>query len=409
MLLNHRFDETAFRMHRWLLVWRIPATTFAIGVVSSAVVNIFTDTAATTFVIIIWRMTDRNSPLSYLMLFSVLMMIFFWIGERGLSRFCKRCRWDIQLADLVRKRTSDSILKHSGSGITLGENLTMQLCPELHRGWDIDRIQIRWESGTQFYVMSQNEARKYSDFREQNKSKRWYLEKNDGISVRLVKNPTSFTDSPELILEVEQCRYSQVQFTNRELATNDSKRNTCIENAISGQLRFANTFVLHIVVITSDKQILATLSSEKKDYFANSWSFSIEEQLRVADIDSANTTAGLVNWVKRALFEELGVTNDSFQLNNIRIISVFLEGHNLNSGLCCVVKLSIDKETLDAAIKVHRQDVEFVDHNYYSYEQAVKLLRYPDLKMHPTSEYRLFLALSYLLTPPLLAHKLFGT
>lgn len=401
-------EETTFRVRDWLLAWRIPATTFAIGVVSSAIVNIFTDSSATSFKIIFGRMTDGNSPLYYLMSLTIFTMIVFWIGEIGLSVYCKRLRWDIRLAKLIRNRTNESILKYSGSGLTVGDNLTLQLCPELHRGWEVDSIQLCWDDGSQFFTMLSEELRRYSAFREKNKSKRWYLEQNDGISVRLVRNPISFIDSPELILSVERCRYSQVQFTNRELAQNKKLKESLMDLAIyeSQYIKFANTFVLHVLVITRDKHILATLSSDKKDYFSNSWSFSFEEQLKQEDIDTLKPHEGIKKWITRALFEELGVTSDDFEMRNFRVLSVFLEG-NLNCGLCCIVKLSLDKDALDDVI-MHRQEVEFVDRQYFSYKDAIAELRNRTLQMHPTSEYRLYLAMSHLYTPPGLAYELFG-
>jgi hypothetical protein len=376
------------------------------GAVLSAVVNVFTGDEAKTWEFIVARMTDPHRPLFYFELIVIVSMLLFWFGEWGISSYCNRRRWEVQLAQLARRRTGPAIALFSSSVITWGENLTLQLCPDF-RGWAIDTIELRWIRGGHSFVLPSHDQRQYDTFRENNKTQRWYL--NDGASkVRLTKNPISFTDSPELILEVQRCKYSEIQYTNRVLATNHNRRQECLQAVVAGDIPFANTFVIHAVIITSDELILATLSSNKKDFFGGCWSFSIEEQLRPDDLAGSDVHNRVLVWMKRSLLEELGVSDPDYAVENLRVLSVFIEGHNLNCGLCCVVSLSIPSATLGAIISaIPRPDTEFTEHKFFPIKDAIELLRVPNIPLHPTSEYRLFLALCYLLDPPRLAGKLF--
>lgn len=407
MKLIKRFDELAFLLRGWLLKRRNTVTSLCIGAIIGVVVNVFTGDNAVSWQFIFDRMTDRNLPMFYLLIIIIFLMLLVWFGELGLAYYCKSRRWELLLANLARERTGRAIAPFSSSVITWGENLTLQLCPDFQFGWKIDTIKLRWVKGGHEFALLPEDKKRYDTFREDNKTKRWYL--NDGVSSRLVKNPVSFTDTPELILEVQKCKYSQVQYTNHCLATDHYRRQEYLQSVVNGDIPFANVFVIHAVVITGDNKILATLSSTKKDYFGGCWSFSIEEQLRAEDLENVDVYRRTVTWMKRALLEELGVTESDYLLDNVRVLSVFIEGHNLNCGLCCVVRLSIESANLSAIISAKpRADTEFTDHKFYTVDDAIELLRHPDIPLHPTSEYRLFLTLCHLLTPPILARKLFN-
>lgn len=399
-------DEFAFLLRGWMDKWRKPATSLCIGALIGTIINILTGDNAVTIRFIYERMTNTSLPLFYFLLVIVFLMLFFWAGELGIGYYCKSRRWELLLANLAKERTGRSIAQFSSSVITWGENLTLQLCPDLQFGWKIDSIELRWVKGAHEFGLPNTDKGTYETFRNNNRDKRWYS--IDNVASRLVKNPVSFTDSPELILEVQKCKYSEVQYTNHFIATDHNRRQDCLQSVVKGNIPFANVFVIQAVVVTNDDSILATLSSMKKDYFGGCWSFSIEEQLRAEDLDDTNVHNRVSTWMKRALSEELGVTESDYFTDNIRALSVFIEGHNLNCGLCCLVRLSIDSATLSAIISAKpRQDTEFTEFKFCSLDEAVELLRHPNIPLHPTSEYRLFVALSHLLTPPRLARKLF--
>ncbi|NRF72423.1 hypothetical protein HLB44_36285 [Aquincola sp. S2] len=369
--------------------------------------NVFTGDSAVSFQFIIERMTNPELPLFYLLFGVVILILVVWLGEWALSYYCKRRRWELLLAGLARERTSPSITPFSSSTISWGENLTLQLCPDFPLGWKIDAIELRFLMGGHPFALPRADQTLYSQFRKESRSKRWY--QRDMDSCRLAKNPVSFSDSPRLTLEVQQCKYSQAQYTNHRLAPDQHRKQDAIRSILRGDIPFANVFVIHAVIISDDDQLLGTEASMKKDYFGGCWSFSIEEQLRVDDMSASDVYQRVGTWMKRALREELGVVEpDDYVIDNIRVLSVFIEGHNLNCGLCCVARLSIDAAMLSAIISAKpRQDYEFTDYRFFSIDEAIEMLRYPTLRLHPTSEYRLFLALSWLLTPPKLARRLF--
>lgn len=368
--------------------------------------NLLTGETALTFRAIVKRVWNPQLPLFYLFAVAGLLLTGVWGGGWLAGIYCKKRRWEISLAKLARERTACSIAPFSTNAITWGENLTLQLCPDLQHGWQMASLQIRLVPGGHVYSLLPTDRTAYDEFRQTHSGERWYHDDSD--SFRLTTNPISFSDSPQLILEVQRCKYSQVQYTNHVLALPFPEKQKLLQCVTDGTIPFANVLAIHAVVVTSDDFVLGTFSSAKKDYFSQLWSFSIEEQLRADDLAPSDLRARAVAWMKRALFEELGVTEADYITDNLRVLSVFIEGHNLNCGLCCIARLSSDCHTLEDIISAKpRTDYEFSDHRFFSIDEAISILRHPTIPLHPTSEYRLFVVLSHLLTPPTLARRLF--
>ena len=84
----------------------------------------------------------------------------------------------------------------------------------------------------------------------------------------------------------------------------------------------------------------------------------------------------------------------TYDVDSIRVLSVFLEGDALNISLCAYAKIRPTFDELDAVLKVKRGDLEFVDWKPLEYTR-VALLReifQPSEQYHPSSRYRMFMA-----------------
>jgi len=396
-----------FNVHKWLHKWRSAGTGALIGFLIGIITQITTDLNATSFAYLIDRLLKPiGHPLTWLFIISFLGLFLFWIVEPLLTLYVRRKRWEVLLADLTRLRTARSISSFSSSTITWGECLTLQLCHDLERGWNLEGIVMIKTPGAHQFTLAHSDQPLYNEFRKANKDKKWYT--SDGLSYRLVKNPVSFSDTPNLVLEVQRCLYSQVQYTNNVIASSQPRQHEALKSIIEGKSNFANTFVIHSVVITSDNFFLATLSSPKKDYFGNLWSISIEEQLKDDDL-VIETDKRVLHWMKRALSEELGVAETDYFDYNLRALSVFVEGHNLNCGLIIVAHLNITHRELGSIIESKpREDYEFTKYKFLDLKKVIAILRSPvGWQLHPTSEYRMFLTLVHKVGTVNAAKKIF--
>ncbi len=158
---------------------------------------------------------------------------------------------------------------------------------------------------------------------------------------------------------------------------------------------------MQMVVISRDSQILITKRSDKTEWYKRHWSCSFEENLSLKDFEDGRQGVEVVrHWAKRALNEELGLGEEAYATQNVRILSVFVESDLsdtaivLNMCLCALVTLEIDRQMLTAILNaMPRKDYEFSEFRFIDYAAMFRELLHPTLVFHPTSRYRMALAL----------------
>jgi pyrimidine deaminase RibD-like protein len=261
-------------------------------------------------------------------------------------------------------------------------------------GWPASVVRLEHREDAPF-VMPQAHHARYSQYREQNyQVKRFY---DDGEKFVLARNPTAFTDSDTLTLETRATRYSELMYYRDQVATDAFEKDRLIEDFLSGSLDcgFAHGFNLQLVVATSDDRVLLTKRSPKVAFFPNSWSCSLEETLSASDV-AQGPEATVRTWFARALEEELGVSGAAYHVDNLRVLSVFLESDFLNLNLCGYATLDAPWVELDRIIKAHpRPDTEFVAWRDVALDQGALLeeLVHPQELQHPTTGYRLLMSI----------------
>src|SRR5438034_5075163 len=106
----------------------------------------------------------------------------------------------------------------------------------------------------------------------------------------------------------------------------------------------------------------------------------------------------MLQWGKRALLEETGISNTAYSDENLRLISVFLESDILNVSLSGQAVLNISSDQLSETIKRKpRRDKEFTVWEYLDYKDDALMSEIlkpgPKYKYHPTSPYRMLMTL----------------
>lgn len=349
--------------------------------------NVWTDPNVQTLSILLNRLFDiQTRPLNVLSWFAVCTMLFLSIGKYSLQIYSRKRSYNIRLAELYRNKVDPFLLPFQRGRIAWGLGLTLQSCPDLHAGWLIESVRIQHDT-TQYVVPKEWEDsyRKYVDT--------VFRGKDDRTRLMLIENPVAFSDAPTLKLQVQESKYSHVLFFHTWMKKDQNQRAQYIDQIIKGhQINVPNSLCLHLVVVTTDDYLLLTHISNKNDYYPNQWSCSIGEQLDKNDLIGHDSKFAL-NWVERALYEELGVSYDGFSPKNVRVMAVFLEGDIANCALATIVILKHTRLELNDIIDKHpRKDYEFQDWDFIHWDNIPDELLRPTRIYHPTTGIRMFYA-----------------
>jgi hypothetical protein len=302
--------------------------------------------------------------------------------------------------DQVSKRLSDQIQRNKNAvispylGIGWGDTLSLQDCPNLREGWPVSQVSLAFLRDTTF-AFSRDMKRAYHKYFKENYKKKHF--ERDNPNFMLEKNPTAFSDSPSLSMHVLQTRYSEVAFNRHMIRHQPGDRDALIKDLVLGSLApsFPHTLCLHMVVVTSDDKIVTVKRSPKVDCFPNTWSVSVEERLKLEDL-SGDPRTTCSRWAFRLLKEELGLVRPAYHVDDLKILSVFLEADYLNVSLCGYAQLQIDSVELGKRLLAGpRTDHEFTEVNFLEFDKThlIRELLRPSRQYHPTSAYRLLYAM----------------
>ncbi|HNT77321.1 MAG TPA: hypothetical protein PKH77_20090 [Anaerolineae bacterium] len=340
-----------------------------------------------------------DRPANYLSWLSVILLIAIPLLHRYL-RYAYRKKKYIKIFESILNKHRSRIISHF-PGLAWDEALSLQTCPELHRGWAIDEISIQ-QNTTRFSLPTKYQ-KLYADYLEKNKDKLRFFD--DGVKVMLTKTPVAFSDSPTLVLDTQETLYSQIQFYRDNVVGLSAERNTLIHSVIEGSVLFPHSLSMHAIVVASDDKILLTKRSPKVSYYPNTWSCSAEEQFSLQDFQNRSRNC-LTNWAERLLSEELGLTQDDYTKENLRVLAVFLESDILNISLCVHITLNIQyKELNQRLFLLPRTDYEFAEWAFVTHEDLASELLKPSRIYHPSSGYRMLMALIKRYGEPVVAEK----
>jgi len=296
-----------------------------------------------------WLFFDVRSRLlpTLLSWLAVVILLFLSLGRRLLSWYARTRSYDVRLAELYHNSVDPFLQPFQRGRIAWGLGLTMQSCPDLHAGWLAGDVRI--EHDTTKYELPPELESAYREYVDTVFSKK-YTE--DRTRLMLIENPRAFSDARPLRLRVKETKYSQVQFYHTWIRRESNQRAQHIDEIIRGTIAYPNSLCLHLVVTPADAYLLVTQTSPKNGYYPNQWSSSIGEQLDLSDLQGPEERFAL-NWVERALWEELGVSPDGFLPDNARIMAVFLEGDIANCALAAIVTLRHHRADLLLSISTH--------------------------------------------------------
>ncbi|MGH9751764.1 MAG: hypothetical protein ACREA2_03190 [Blastocatellia bacterium] len=227
--------------------------------------------------------------------------------------------------------------------------------------------------------------------------------KGDGDKLMLSQSPLIMSDhidaGGKVYLYVRPVKYSQVLFFQERVLKDASViAKNLGKLADTGIAPFPSIFCLHMVIITQDERVVVVRRAPTLHYYPWYYAATVEEQLHpkkdFKDV-GADRIMPVEAWVRRALDEELSLTEGHhFASEDARILSVFLEHTIMNLSLCALVRIKRDASSLDAHLTSKlRTDYEFGRTVFLSSDEALSEIVSPSLDYHPTSRYRMLMAL----------------
>ena len=334
----------------------------------------------------LFSITDR--PANFLTWLSLALLVAIPLSNRYLAKLHRRRQYEKIFASLVQRYKASSVASFN----TIGWNgaVSLQTCPELHRGWQASEVQL-YHNTKHFSLPKEYEQAYQEYFNKYYQEKRFF---DDGVKIMLTRNPTAFSDTSTLVLETQEALFSQIQFYCDNVAVLTSKRDELIRKVFDElSILFPHSLCMHVIVVTEDDKVLITKRSPKVIYFPGTWSCSIEEQLAPQDLQESPNRI-VLKWFKRLLQEELGLGSETYNENNLRILSVFLESDILSISICAHVVLDISSNELNQILKsLPRTDYEFTEWTFLTHKELLKELFQPTRPYHPTSGYRMLMAL----------------
>jgi hypothetical protein len=169
---------------------------------------------------------------------------------------------------------------------------------------------------------------------------------------------------------------------------------------------FSHSLCLHGIAVTTDRKLLQRPGPKRTDYYPYAWSLSFEEQLAEDDF-GGNNTADISRWVIRATRQEvLGPEVDRlFDVGKSRLLTIAMEEELFNPFLVAYIPIECESMRLAEILPSAPDRAEWLHYDFYSLDPPFDALssifrssKHSDGQLlHPTSRYRLFLALSTLL------------
>lgn len=334
--------------------------------------------------------TDRQvNAISWIcsIIIVVLLALNYWVKWQS-----RKTRTIALLSNLVDRNIDSIVAPFSRDTVAWGTDLTLQLAPDLQNDWPLEKVELRLD-GLNFQFPKNRKA-DYERFKKDN----WNLLgfDQDGTKYALVKNPSAFSDASNLTLQIMKTKYSEVRYFGQCIATVKPERDKLIEEVMhKGQISFPNSLCMHAVVVTSDRRVLLTQRSHKVSYSPGTWSVSVEEQLSPDDL-RGGTRGATKRWARRLLLEELAVERGDYDERKFRLLSVFLEADTLNCSVCAIMPIDMTSKELETQLKVKpRTDYEFSDWKFMDYAELADELSTTKLLQHPSTGYRIFMALAH--------------
>ena len=248
-----------------------------------------------------------------------------------------------ELATLVDDYKDSSIKDLPGFGWRGGLSLQMHPYIDKRVAWRLEDVVV--EDTNNDFPLTEEQQESYRTYFRDNYEREDFAD--DRVKFMLVANPAKFTDSVRapLRLSLMHCRYSQVRYFQSRVLQEPSLRQEMIRGFVEdGKVTFPYDLALGLVVITADNRVVTGQRTFKTSWGSQRgvWAITGEEDFSSEDLSTLDTHP-LASLTDRTLFEELSITKDEYDLDQFRLLSVYLEvvPDCVNAALCALIHVNV--------------------------------------------------------------------
>lgn len=402
-----KLHPTLERVHILLRTVRWP-NTVALGYMGASVVDFLDAVRQGTAGLSYFQWDTLRGALFYL---AALVVLIYLTVPRVLDRYFAARTPAIRLAGLIDAHVNPFI-KHARANGALGmawhSNLTIFSSLSLISGWSTDDVKIAFERGSatdlnepkyDFNLLAGALGRPEFGQDLQEEYEQYVLEtfnetnQHDSVRLMLTRAKAPSTDDPGLGLVVAPIHWSVLRFFWEVLMPRHG--DSVLQNARNcREIVHPNSLVLHLVVIDADDQVLVARLSGMRHDNPGTWACTLGEQLDPADLKVAGTEP-ILQWVRRAVEEELPGIETRIDAGQVRFMALNLETDIANYAVVCVVRIALHGPELLARLNTglsldqELESVKLLDLDTVPSEILAPSETYPQ---HPSTGIRLIYA-----------------
>mgnify|MGYP002625679024 CR=1 FL=1 len=306
-----------------------------------------------------------------------------------------------RLSEVMRSHTSEVFLSvENAGGYAWGENKS--LIQNCEGGWLTENVIIE-EVDEEPFVFPAAYEEAYTAYYESPAFQKMLLRGQNQVRWML----TGFgAYQNKLFLSVKRTEWSQTMFSwHTIMADAETKKQAIDRIFLDEDTDYPNSLCLHAVLVDSENSVVATrIKRRKKNDYPATVAVTLGEQLNASDFSAGLKENFVLQWLKRAVFEEFGFDSDNYfkyiNEGSVRVMSLDAEGDIFNFSLVCCAKLNCTCAELSEYYRLHRSaDDEFDEVFPISPAEIPHILAHSQESAdayHPSSFLRLLFAYVYI-------------
>lgn len=353
------------RLYKFLSPKMRKMTELIIMFIVSILVNIISENTTGSFSGFGGIMTDiSRTTIVFLWSLSIGLMLV-WLLYGIASRVSLHTSFSSDFIDRMKSHTDEALRGMLDSPVALGwgQDATIVCAPNIIRGWRPQDISFEFDSLP--YETPERYRYLLKDFALTDEAKHMAHFGNNLQRVMLEAMPTA-DNHGGLHLRLKRTDWLHCRAFWSVMKSDKGKDllKACVSSVTGdGVVISPNSFCLHLIIVSSDDQVIVTgISKDKTSDYPTRKAVTIGEQLDIEDItDGRNLHPDFIRrWTKRAMQEEFGITDIQYKHivdeRSLRLLSVNLEGDICNFSLAAVLRLKCDvaalKREVDNSVEI---------------------------------------------------------
>ena len=361
------------------------------------------------------KLTDLNSSAVFVMVLLLGFALLFYVILVIFGYYARKQNISASFTDVMRSHSAEIARPTITGGLSWGLNRTLWMAPNMVLGLKSKCVMVADYDPTD-YEFKSDLKEDFSAFLRTDFIKEIQKVGNDLPRYMITRYGSNFDkENPLLTIQLKKTYWRHCQFVWKRYVGEEyekEKRELWRDKIVSEHLesglrvaRYPNSFCLHLVIETTDGNVLITeISKEKVNDYPTTKAVSLGEQIELSDfIESKDFQKDFVRgWTRRAVCEEFGISleqyEEEFEEESLRVLSLDLEMDIYNFALVCTIKMKHNCEQFTKIVNTTIEQKEISNMFELPLSKIPGILMgYPKNKdeYHPSSYLRLLVFYLY--------------